>query len=96
MAVDVDYLDDLMKSIEPIVYPDGVPDEDKDNEDVDEIQMEQEPEDSYEEELAAIPEKPSANQPTESEMEVEAALEAVSEPVEAKTLPWLSVGSGIG
>ena len=82
MAVDVDYLDDLMKSIEPIVYPDGVPDEDKDNEDGEEIQMEQEPEDSYEEELAAIPEKPSANQPTESEMEVEAALEAVSEPVE--------------
>jgi len=30
MAVDTDYLDDLMKSIEPIVYPDGVPnDEDE-------------------------------------------------------------------
>ena len=29
MAVDTDYLDDLMKSIEPIVYPDGVPDEDR-------------------------------------------------------------------
>ena len=46
------------------------------------MEMEQESEDSYEEELAAIPEKPSANQPTESEMEVAAALEAVSEPAE--------------
>ena len=85
MAVDLDYLDDLMKSIEPIVYPDGVPNEDGDDVDSEQevstdAQEDEAAQDSYEQELANIPEKPSANQPTESEMEVAAALEAVSEP----------------
>ena len=123
MAVDTEYLDELMKSIEPIVYPDGdVPTDDEDDEqDMQELSQDEEfPEsageevttepvieqidydpitvddkdgsydtdagetetDSYEEELSQIPEKSSANQPTESELEVAAALEAISDPVE--------------
>ena len=90
MAVDTDYLDDLMKSIEPIVYPDGVPndeDEGMENEEmqddaaVDEPVEEAVSQEDYESELASIPEKPSVNQPTEAEMEVAAALEDVSDPV---------------
>lgn len=92
MAVDTDYLDDLMKSIEPIVYPDGVPndeDEAEENddirddakEDLDEPAQETVSDEDYESELASIPEKPSANQPTDAEIEVAAALEDVSDPV---------------
>ncbi|MBO4846585.1 MAG: hypothetical protein J5525_09795 [Lachnospiraceae bacterium] len=90
MAVDTDYLDDLMKSIEPIVYPDGVPNEEGEGNDdmqddadvsLDEQAEEAVSEEDYESELASIPEKPSANQPTEAEMEVAAALEDVEDPV---------------
>ena len=98
MAVDTDYLDDLMKSIEPIVYPDGVPDEDREENENGEDPIEvndQEPvlepigatkEDSdpaYEQELAQIPEKTIIDEATESEMEVAAALDAVSDEVSA-------------
>ncbi|MCR4748735.1 MAG: hypothetical protein K5877_02895 [Lachnospiraceae bacterium] len=98
MAVDTDYLDDLMKSIEPIVYPDGVPDEDREENENREDTIEvndQEPvlepigatkEDSdtaYEQELAQIPEKTIIDEATESEMEVAAALDAVSDEVSA-------------
>ena len=44
MAVDTDYLDELMKSIEPTIYPDGVPGE----------------EESAGDELDSIPEKKTA------------------------------------
>lgn len=80
MAVDTEYLDELMKSIEPAIYPDGVPGEENEDEVEEEVFGEgEEFADEYEMELASIPEKPSANQPTESEIQVESALAAVEE-----------------
>lgn len=71
MAVDTEYLDELMKSIEPTIYPDGVPGEEPDPED----EFVQEPElVDYDAELASIPEKGAAK---DSEREVESAIEAI-------------------
>lgn len=75
MAVDTDYLDDLMKSIEPAIYPDGVPNEDNDGEE--EIFGEEEEfADAYEMELASIPEKTTSN---DSETAVDSSVEASNE-----------------
>lgn len=73
MAVDNDYLEELMKSIEPAIYPDGVP---RDEDEAEVFGENEEFADEYEMELASIPEKPAANQPSESEIQVESALEA--------------------
>ena len=55
MAVDTEYLDNLMKSIEPLVYPDGAPKEDSDEEVFGEDQVYS---DEYEKEVDSIAEKP--------------------------------------
>lgn len=82
MAVDNDYLEELMKSIEPAIYPDGVPrDEDEDDGNEEVFGEGEEFADEYEMELASIPEKPSANQPSESEVQVESALEEIDSQV---------------
>jgi len=71
MALDTEYLDGLMKSIEPIVYPDGLPrdDDDNDGDEQEEVFGEDEEfEDSYEKEVASIPEKEDeAGVPTEAD-----------------------------
>ena len=73
MAVDTDYLDDLMKSIEPTIYPDGVPgDENTSGEEnadwdefVQEIDTKSEETIDYDSELASIPEKGADIEPEE-------------------------------
>jgi len=55
MAVDTDYLDNLMKSIEPLVYPDGAPNDESDEEVFGEDQNYS---DEYEKEVDSIAEKP--------------------------------------
>ena len=65
MAVDTDYLDDLLNSIGPVVYPEGEPKEAEkdDSEEKEEVFGEDEEfADSYEKELADIPEKKSENE----------------------------------
>lgn len=58
MAVDAEYLDDLMKSIEPVVYPDGAPQPEPEEEEQGEevFGEEEEYSDSYEKDIADIPE----------------------------------------
>lgn len=66
MAVDTDYLDDLLNSIGPVVYPEGDPAEAKSDssEEKEEVFGEDEEfADSYEKELADILEKVSADTP---------------------------------
>ncbi len=78
MAVDTDYLDELMKSIEPAIYPDGVPGEEDEDQVEGEGQVEEaeavEAVDDYELELASIPEKNTAS---DNEKEVASAIEAI-------------------
>lgn len=74
MAVDTDYLDDLMKSIEPAIYPDGVPGEEPEEEAEQVFGEEEEFADAYEMELASIPEK---NSIVSVEQEVASAIEAI-------------------
>lgn len=73
MAVDTDYLDDLMKSIEPAIYPDGVPGEENTDEDefVQETESNADEVMDYDSELASIPEKGASIEP-----------ETISSPVE--------------
>jgi len=81
MAVDTEYLDDLMKSIEPLVYPEGEPkNSEEDGEEV--FGEEEKYVDEYEKEIDSIPEKPSSKDEAEAATEPAAAEEKTEDSTE--------------